>query len=266
MNFPFTVDNREPNNVWMIGKENYNKEVAISQWMKLYEEITRHALIYILPSEGNFQDLVYTANIGVYLPSEDIILISNFKSPPRIGEKFVGRKFLSSLGYKIIETPFHFEGMADLHYIRDNCYIGGEGIRTDIKTYEHLMDNYDMNIIPVEMVDEKLYHFDCLFSRIDPFNALLSVKSVSKKCLKRIEKIVNVIDVPAKYIYDGWTNVLIVGQKIFHAPPKNVSQEDFCNFMINLGLEPVLLNLEEYEKGGGDLSCLFCKLNKACYD
>jgi N-dimethylarginine dimethylaminohydrolase len=61
LNFPFTVSNAVINNELMEAyrEQSFNHEVAFRQWMGLYKElVSRGALVYILPSEGNFQDQV----------------------------------------------------------------------------------------------------------------------------------------------------------------------------------------------------------------
>ena len=72
MNFPFTLDTSNPNNVWMQELEEealkVNKGVAYRQFLDLYQFVAGNSLAYILPATGNFQDLVYVANLGIYLP------------------------------------------------------------------------------------------------------------------------------------------------------------------------------------------------------
>ena len=72
MNFPFTLDTSNPNNIWM--KELSPEEIKVDrnkayrQFLDLYNFIAGSGLCYLLPSEGNFQDQVYVANLGIYLP------------------------------------------------------------------------------------------------------------------------------------------------------------------------------------------------------
>ncbi len=73
------------------------------QFMDLYNFVAGGALVNLLPSEGNFQDQVYVANLGIYLPhikNENHIILSNFTSDPRKGEELVGEKYFNQMGYK----------------------------------------------------------------------------------------------------------------------------------------------------------------------
>ena len=72
MNFPFTLDTSSPNNIWMqeLSPEELivNKPKAYRQFMDVYNFLSAGALVYLLPSKGNYQDQVYIANLGLYLP------------------------------------------------------------------------------------------------------------------------------------------------------------------------------------------------------
>jgi N-dimethylarginine dimethylaminohydrolase len=134
MNFPFTLDTANPNNIWMqeMGKEELkiNKGNAYRQFLDLYQFVAGNSLVYTLPSTGNYQDLVYVANLGIQLPhikDSNIIIMANFTSEPRQGEEEVGKPFFEAMGYEVHNCPFKWEGEADLKYLYDNVYIGGYG-------------------------------------------------------------------------------------------------------------------------------------------
>jgi N-dimethylarginine dimethylaminohydrolase len=93
VNFPFTLDTKNPNNAWMQELKpeelQVNRPRAYRQFMDLYNFMAGASLTYILPSYGNFQDQVYVANLGIYLPhikNENHIILSNITSEPRRGE------------------------------------------------------------------------------------------------------------------------------------------------------------------------------------
>ena len=92
MNFPFSLSTADPNNIWMqeLNEEELqiNRPKAYKQFMDLYNFMSGQSLVYLLPSEGNFQDQVYVANLGLQLPhikDANKILLSNFTSEPRKG-------------------------------------------------------------------------------------------------------------------------------------------------------------------------------------
>jgi N-dimethylarginine dimethylaminohydrolase len=282
MNFPFSLSTADPNNIWM--QELTDEELAINrpkaykQFMDLYNFVAGGSLTYLLPSEGNFQDQVYVANLGIYLPhitGENHIVLSNFTSDPRKGEELVGEKFFNQMGYKTAISPYKWEGEADLKYLYDNVYIGGYGIRSNIKTYEWMEKEYDMNIIKVAMVDEYLYHLDCSIFALNQDQTLVCTELFDPSELSEIEKHTEIIDVDIEDALGGMTNSVRMGNMILCASNisemkktheyyesekhKIASLEKICS---DVGMEPIIFNLSEYTKSGALLSCLMMHLNR----
>lgn len=282
MNFPFTISTDDPNNIWM--KEMSEKELelnrpkAYKQFMDLYNFMAGQSLVHVLPSEGNFQDLVYVANLGLHLPhicDDNHILLSNYTSPPRQGEEYVGEKFFNQMGYKTTISPYKWEGEADIKYLYDNVYIGGYGIRSDIKTYKWMEENFDMDIIKVKMVDEYMYHLDCSIFPLNPDKTMVCTELYDTLELKQIEKHTEIIDIDVEDSMYGMANSVRLGNMILCA--SNISElkksheyyegekhkiESLEKICANEGMEPVIFNLSEYMKSGAMLSCMVMHLNR----
>jgi len=282
MNFPFTISTDDPNNIWM--KEMSEKELelnrpkAYKQFMDLYNFMAGQSLVHVLPSEGNFQDLVYVANLGLHLPhicDENHILLSNYTSPPRQGEEYVGEKFFNQMGYKTTISPYKWEGEADIKYLYDNVYIGGYGIRSDIKTYKWMEENFDMDIIKVKMVDEYMYHLDCSIFPLNPDKTMVCTELYDTLELRQIEKHTEIVDIDVEDSMYGMANSVRLGNMILCA--SNISElkksheyyegekhkiESLEKICANEGMEPVIFNLSEYMKSGAMLSCMVMHLNR----
>jgi N-dimethylarginine dimethylaminohydrolase len=285
MNFPFTFSIESPNNVWMEELEEDDKEVnhekARAQFLDLFNYMAGSSLVHILPSYGSYQDQVYVANLGLHLPhldEKDTILLSNYRSEPRIGEDKVGLAFFKMMGYKVHQPPTTWEGEADLKYLVDDVYIGGYGIRSDIKSYHWMSDNFGMKIIPLKMDDDYLYHLDCLIFPLTSDQLLVGTSFFSKKEIRALEKVANIIDVPEDLCYDGATNNVRMHNAILSASPIAALDEDDERFELeqqkaefltkvcsHLGMEPVLFNLSEFELSGAQLSCMVMHFNYVDY-
>jgi len=282
MNFPFTLSTSDPNNIWMQeltdDELRVNKPKAYKQFMDLYQFMAGGSLVYLLPSEGNLQDQVYVANLGLQLPhikNENHILLSNFTSDPRKGEELVGEKFFNQMGYKTHISPYKWEGEADIKYLYDNVYVGGYGIRSNIKAYEWMEENFDMNILKVAMVDEYLYHLDCSIFALNQDQTLICTELYDEDEIKMLEKHTEIIDINVDDALGGLTNSVKYGNMILCA--SNISEmkksheyyegekhkietlEKICS---NAGMEPVIFNLSEYMKSGAMLSCMVMHLNR----
>jgi N-dimethylarginine dimethylaminohydrolase len=286
MNFPFTLDTSNPNNIWMQELEEealkVNKGVAYRQFLDLYQFVAGNSLAYILPATGNFQDLVYVANLGIYLPhikDSNNIIMANFTSEPRQGEEKVGKPFFESMDYEVHMCPFKWEGEADLKYLYDNVYIGGYGIRSDIKAYEWMEEKFDMKIIKLEMVDDYLYHLDCSIFPLTKEKTLVCTELYNDDELAELSQYTTVIDIGIDDTLNGIANSVRLGNTILCA--SNISEmtradenyetekakintlEKIC---FNEGLEPVFFNLSEYMKSGAMLSCMMMHLNYVDYN
>jgi len=282
MNFPFSLSTADPNNIWM--QELTDEELAINrpkaykQFMDLYNFMAGQSLVYLLPSEGNLQDQVYVANLGLQLPhitDSNKILLSNFTSDPRKGEEWVGKHFFDMMGYETHISPFKWEGEADIKYLYDNVYIGGYGIRSNIKSYEWMEEQFGMNIIKVAMVDEYLYHLDCSIFPLNTDQTLICTELFDPEEIRAIEQHTEIIDIDVEDALGGITNSVRMGNMILCA--SNISEmkksheyyegekhkietlEKICS---DAGMEPVIFNLSEYMKSGAMLSCMVMHLNR----
>jgi len=283
MNFPSTLSTDSPNNIWMdelkeSGKLKVNKEKFNNQWMDLYTFLSSSSLVYLLPNSKPFQDITYVANMGIYLPhykEENVIILSNFTSEPRIGEEEVGRPFFEALGYKAIKSPYKFEGEADLKYLKDNIYIGGWGIRTKPETYDWMEKEFNMKVLDLEMVDDYLYHLDCTVFPLTREDVMICTEMYEKNELKKIEKYAEIIDVNVDDALGGICNIVrmdnmvVVGSNITELKTHDEDYKYEKNKINNLelicgdyGLELMVVNLSELQKSGACLSCLVLTLNR----
>lgn len=281
VNFPFTLDTKNPNNVWMQELKpeelQVNRPRAYRQFMDLYNFMAGASLTYILPSYGNFQDQVYVANLGIYLPhikTENHIVLSNFTSEPRRGEEAVGDSFFKLMNYTTHLCPHKWEGEADLKYLYDNVYIGGYGIRSERESYEWMRKMFDMEIIELEMVDDYLYHLDCSVFPLTSEKTMICTSMYAPEEIANLEKYTEVIDVSEDDALGGITNSVRIGNSVMCASNitelkktdelyqleanKIATLEKVCS---NEGMEPIFFNLSEFMKSGALLSCMVLKLN-----
>ena len=284
MNIPFSYSTDKPNNLTMhtLGEEGrkVNGGRAMKQFLDLYYFMASQSVVQILPTPANcqLQDLVFISNLGIvlpHLPDSNTVIISNFKTAPRLGETDVGVNFFTSMGYNVHVPPYIFEGEAELKHLHDNVYIGGYGLRTDIRALEWLEKEFDMKIIKVETHDGNLYHLDCTVFSITKTQTLVCTAAYSPEVIKQMEQETEIIDVSLNDAYRGITNSVRMHNLILNATHigelkagteiyanelhKNRSLEDLA---ARLGFEVCYFNLSEFIKGGALLSCLVMHLNR----
>ena len=281
VNFPFSMSIDNPNNVFMKkNKEPLDKDRAYGQFMQLYNFLASQGLVMVLPTTEEFQDLPYVANIGMYLPHDDkqTFVLSNFTSPPRQGEEDIADAFFRLMRYETIRCPYKWEGEAELKWLHDNVYIGGYGMRSDIRAFHWFEKQFRMKVIKVKMTSEEQYHLDCSVFPLSTKKTLLFVDNYTKEEIKEIEKETEIIPVPKEIYCMDPTNVVLFYNMLLTTNSitemKKTDEEYFpelakLQFLERVcaenGLDLVTFNLSEFGKAGASLSCQVLNLNFHSY-
>lgn len=278
---PFNLSSGEPNNIFMKklapNERKVDKNKAMRQFLGLYNYVSDLAMVYLIPHVDGLQDQSFVANLGIVLPhfgNGKTVVISEFKSPPRVEEQRPGVDFFHMLGYDVRIAPKYFEGEADLKYFNNNNYIGAYGIRTSIDALNWFEREFDMNVVKVENTNEQLYHLDCCVYQLYSNKCLAVTSMLSSKNKRDIEKFAEIIPLPKNIDPAGVTNciglykTLICASNIdeLKVTDENYkSERDKVDFLTKVcaqhSLEPIFFNLSEYSKNGADLSCMFMHLN-----
>jgi N-dimethylarginine dimethylaminohydrolase len=288
MSLPLFLSADEPNNVLMEAMSERERCIdcrkAMAQFLDLYRFIASRAVVYLLPSRPALQDQPYVANLGVVLPHLDreTVVVSRFRSPPRIGESAVGADFLRLFEFdvQVPPTTFHrqplyFEGEADLKHVRGNLYVGAHGLRTSQSALRWFAENFGMEMIGYPILDDHLYHLDCCLFFLNDQEVVLSRKKTAPEALRAIERHCNIVDATVENVRSGMTNGLMLENCLLCDSPledigrfhpyypsekrKIAKLEKICAAR---GLDLRIFNLSEFLKSGAALSCLVMRLNE----
>jgi N-dimethylarginine dimethylaminohydrolase len=224
---------------------------------------------------------VFTANLGFvpeHLPGRDVAIVSNFTSPPRVGEAAYGARFFEAMGYRTYDAPYRFEGDAEIKHLHGNVYAAGHGERTERKIHDWMADKFAMEIIPLRETDPHLYHLDCTVFPLSEEETIVCTELYAPEEIARLQKVTGIIDISVDIAYNGICNSLRLHNLILNASnihdlaagsddytleiAKNRRLEDICAAR---GFEPVFFNLSEYMKSGALLSCMVMHLNRHSY-
>ena len=280
MNAPFSLSFDQPNNATMqslmADERQLDLDRAFAQFLPFYSFMASHGLVYLLPSATGLQDQTYVSNVGVYLPHLETptIVLSNFRSAPRIGEEAVAEPFFKMLGYRVAQAPQYFEGEADLKHLKGNLYFGAYGMRTSRSALSWLEDTYNLQIVPIRITDPHAYHLDCVLYPISNEATMVCTDLITREEQIEIEKHTNIMDVSYGEAMAMATNCIRVGNQL--AAQTNISlykcgtdAYDYEIAKINklealcsaLGFELKLFDLCEFRKSGAALSCFVMRLN-----
>lgn len=277
-----------------------DRQVALDQFHALVVALSTHGLVYLLPSWPSLQDQVYTGNLGAVLPlaAGHVLVPARFRSPPRRGEEAPGRRFFALLRLSLFDLPkavpaarlarsdhesalaaadgdeVYFEGEADLKFLGDQLYVGACGHRTTIGALFYLRERLGIEIIPFPITDLRLFHLDCCILPIDRQRVVVCTEAATVEALRAIERVREVIAVDTDCACCGITNAVRIGNRVFYSSDIATlarSHPDYAsearkvalaeNICARLGLEPIFIDISEFYKSGGDLSCLVMRLN-----
>jgi N-dimethylarginine dimethylaminohydrolase len=288
MNLPLSLSTQIPNNVYMEEMSPSEREVcldrAIAQFLPLYRHVAQRAVVYLLPSTPGLQDQTYVSNLGAVLPhcEEDTIVISRFRSSPRVGEERTGADFFKLMNFTVERPPetfegepVFFEGEADLKHIRGNIYIGAHGMRTSRNALTWVAERFDMEIVPFRIVDRYLYHLDCCVLRITEEAVLLCTSVADQNSVQAIERHCEIIDVPLDEARAGITNSLMLPGEILCDSPIDELSKGCPSYLIEktklkrlericsrFGHSLHFFCMSEFYKSGALLSCLIMHVNR----
>ena len=288
MNLPLSLSAQIPNNAYMHDLSPSEREIcharAMSQFRSLYQHIAQHAVVYLLPSTPGFQDQPYVSNLGAVLPhcGEDTVLISRFRSPPRIGEERTGADFFKLMNFTVERPPetfeaepVYFEGEADLKHIHGNVYIGAHGMRTSSNALAWASERFDMEIVPFRVANPYLYHLDCCALRIDEETVLLCTTIADRTCIQAIERHCEIIDVSLEEARAGITNCVVLADEVLcDFPIAELSAEKPAYAIEKAKIERLeiicaragrtlrVFCMSEFYKSGALLSCLIMHIRQ----
>jgi len=285
MHFPLGARVLYRNNAWVEDDPDatINFDNSYREYLEVYSYIASQALVYLLPvpKEGleKHQDMVFTANVGAYLPhkrtadGEPIVIMANYTSTSRQGEEKYAARYLRQLGYTVYQPETKFEGRADLLHLRDNIYLGQHGIRTDQATYKWLEEHFDAQVISAPNRDKYCYHADCVFFPITADHVMTAPKLLDRKTIKQIEKVANIVPISRELAQYGVLNNISLNNLVLNASVVTDLEEGTREYAVarkginrlesicsRLGLEPVIFSLNEMTKLGAMLSCLHMPL------
>jgi len=197
----------------------------------------------------------------------------------------VGEYFFKGMGYdEVVVCPYKFEGEADLKHIRDNIYIGGYGMRTDIRAFIWMEEKFNIQIIKVKITNPNLYHFDCSLFPMSKEVVIFDGLNFTKDEMDEVKRVVEVIPVKNQSLLDyGMTNMCRVGSLILvgsdlHDLDTSIPEEreaykierEKINFLedvcMELSLELNPVNLSVFYSSGAALSCNVMHLNRVSYN
>lgn len=247
-------------NPWMNLTVKVDHAKALQQWNTLCTTIKAcGANIALMPPVQGLPDLVFTANGGLTLRNQRIVL-PNFKYPERQGELRYFRDWFHHAGLHPIneitpDTP-HFEGAGDALYAGDLLFVG-YGFRSDRIFFETEPYFDQASLVYCELIDPYFYHLDTCFCPLSESLGLWYPAAFTAESQERMKNNLELIEVSHEEAKQFACNAVVIDRNVIL--PTGTPQ--LCATLIKHGFQPHPIPMQEYIKAGGACKCLTLWLN-----
>ena len=250
-------------NPWMAGNvHRSSRERATEQWRQLHGALTRLASVMLVSPQAGCPDMVFTANAG--LVRQGVVALSSFLHPERQVEESHFRKWFDDFGLTIRDLPRHtsFEGEGDALFEADGSRLwAGHGVRTMASSHRALEEAWDVEVVPLRLVDPCFYHLDTCFCPLLDGHLLFFPEAFDGDSLARIEQHYSsdkLIRVDKADALQFACNAVNVGRTIV----MNRISDELAGELGARGFDVIQVSLTEFLKAGGAAKCLVLRLSE----
>jgi N-dimethylarginine dimethylaminohydrolase len=237
-------------NPWMDLSVAVDVHAAQTQWERLRQTYLRlgHTVDVIEPVPS-LPDMVYAANGGLIV--NDTAVVARFRFAERVAESAVYADWMSSIGYRPVQTRHINEGQGDLMLVGE-MVLGGHGFRTDARAHAEIAAAVRMPVVSLELVDPRFYHLDTALAVLDDRTIAYYPPAFSAASRAQLQTLFpDAIVVGSADAYVLGLNAVSDGLHVVHP----VAATGFAGQLREAGFEPVGVDLSELLKGGGSVKC-----------
>jgi N-dimethylarginine dimethylaminohydrolase len=260
-------------NVYMEGQEGaVNSGKMREEWNQLHSHyISLQAdgtldAVMTIPGEPGLEDMVFCANQTfpwITASGEKVVIMSKMRHESRQREVIFFERFFKELGYQILhlhQTDM-FEGMGDCipHPGRRLLY-GGWGHRSHADAYREISEILEVDVLPLQLVDERFYHLDTCFLPLNENTVLLCPDAFTTEGLQNLRRSYqNVIEINAAEVattfslnaHTIWNQMTNAGTAIIQPGGTETIQKLKAN-----GFRVIETQTGEFMKSGGSVFCM----------
>ncbi|HET8796571.1 MAG TPA: arginine deiminase-related protein [Thermoanaerobaculia bacterium] len=249
-----------PHMAGMVGT--VDEERAREEWRAIratYERLGYE--VVVVDGHDEFPDLVFAAN--QLLPFTDAagrpsLVLSHMAKEERQGEvAYLARApFARELAMYPLRTVLPLEGTGDgIWHPGRNLLWGGHGFRTTEAAWEEVADLTQVPIVPLTLVDDRMYHLDVALMTIDETTAFSYRGAFDDESWARLAAgFPRLLEVPAHEAESGFAlNGHCPDGKTLLLPSGNPETRRLAE---SIGLTVIELSTREFQRAGGSIFCL----------
>jgi N-dimethylarginine dimethylaminohydrolase len=245
-------------NPWMHREVKADPDQAHRQWDALIATLqAAGAAVETMAAVEGWPDLVFTANAGIV--NGDQFVPARFRHPERQGETAFDVAWFRQHGFRIDELPIGVchEGAGDALPF-GGVLISAYRFRSDATAHAYLSRLTGAAVRSIELVDERLYHFDLTFCPLDDRRAIVAPLGWDHYGCRVMEALV-----PEPLVLEDHealsfcANSVVVGTTVVMpvCPPRVGRQLEAW------GLDVTVCPVDEFLNAGGGCRCLTLALD-----
>jgi ornithine--oxo-acid transaminase len=245
-------------NPWMDPSVPVDRYRAQLQWEALVAALrAAGAQVELIEPDPELPDLVFTANLGIV--DGRTFVPARMRHPERRPEVDHAEWWFAAHGFDVhtLGEDVVQEGAGDALPFA-GALVAGYGTRSSAGGYVDLARIVGGRILPVRLVDERLYHVDLAFSPLDSQSALIVPSALDPESVRLlIELVPDPIALSGDEAAAFCANCVTVGRTVvMPACTPRLAGE-----LRARGFEPVVVDVSEFLKAGGGPRCLTLSLD-----
>jgi len=248
---PTFFDVRYRINPWMEPDGAVDAERAVRQWRRVRDQLVSLGhRVEVMTPDPELPDLVFAANGGIAVG--DKALVPRFRHPERRGESPVYAAALRELGIGQVEQAQHVnEGEGDYLLVGER-FLAGTGQRSDPDSVAEVAEFFDIEVVPLTLVDPRFYHLDTALARLRPDLVAYWPGGFDRRSQGVLRElfpdavIAGEADAAALAL-----NMVSDGTTVIMAP----GRPELCAAISERGLAVVEIDTDELRKSGGGAKC-----------
>lgn len=245
-------------NPWMHREVPADPDRSMRQWLDMVETLRgAGAEIETIEPVDGLPDMVFTANAG--LVDGDRFVPSRFRHPERSGEEERFAAWFAGRGSAVLDLPAgpRFEGAGDALPFAGRI-LAGYRTRSDFDAHTAVARLLGVEVLSVELVDERFYHLDLTFCPLDDRRALVVPEAWDAYGRDVVRNLVpEPIVLEREEAVAFCANSVVIDRTIvMPSCTTRLGRE-----LARAGLDVVVAPVDEFLKAGGGVRCLTLALD-----
>ncbi len=248
-------------NAWMDVRRPVSVARARFQWERLLSYLNRSCEVFMIPQSPSCPDQVFTANAGLVI-GRDRILLSRFRHDERRAEERQYREWFVNNGFESLEVPedVAFEGEGDVLAFQDK-WLAGYRLRSDIHSHHFLSDLTGKEALSLELIDPRHYHLDTALFVLDEETIVYYPGAFDSYARRLIESLAETIHVLPHEARRFACNSVVMRDARTVLMPAGCPR--LSHQLVRRGFKVNPIPMSEFIKSGGACKCLVLFLDAA---